>query len=921
MAEKYAISAQSSGFVSLNGEILDISTYSPTDHVVSIPAGMINIGGQGKGYTIPVTLVYRFTPALTDGTYVIYANAPIDSSGIVTLADDDFPTYIASGGDSDTRRAFCYFRVRQNSVTLNNILEKSSIYTFQGRQVGIPPDPDASGAHITDEVFDKLKKIGFFVNSSIDFGFTYRGQSYDEDVTFEAGVATWDIVYKNRDGTYYRAVADDTLAERAIGIAELDRNGEGSDDNYVMTSGIITVGTTKLPAADFPAGTYIYLTDDVSDPGAIVRDFDFWVNNTSYSSGDRIIGDSDPDSGVDAYIIFEAVQSGSGLSDGNPSNEPLWSTKTTLGDRITDASVTWENVGTHTPNFLNTNRKIRVGISLGDGVMLLQPGSVAGATSIDDHDESAFAHNDIQTAMAKSGVYVINPSLGRNYRNNFAYRGQGFDEQAVFAGGVVNTDLVYRNAAGNYQPAVADDSLAQDLVGMALDVSGTDGTVVTAGFITATTTGFTVGEQLYLSETAAGAFTNVETPVQIGFVILVGDSNNGLILLKPPAEGGGAGDVTFEDLLYHGLLEESFFSHAYYDAFTNFGSPVELGLDGTSPTYVGGTSSYTGVSGDTLDMSSASGFVSGVILDNNTTDYFKFFVHAEADVIFNEVATVVTNADASDEPLADTYFILFAAKDAAKYHVWFNVDAGGTDPNPEPAVSSPIEVAISALDSADTVATAIASAVDTNSNFTSAAVTNTVTITNVANGRTTDIADGGSGSTTGFVFAVTQKGGVIEFSTDGGGVGGNWLEVELDTVRFIPGGFQTLHVRFSWKGTGDLFSYGVLFGESSGILNQTDSRFLSIYEVPQDETANTKVTIPSGNVYTNDGKSLEIYINGAREYVGIDYTETDIFSVTFLHTLNNMDQILFTEKIGAYDASVDNWAAFSLAQTYALFTD
>ena len=87
-------------------------------------------------------------------------------------------------------------------------MEGSSILTFQNRATGIPTDPDvADTGHFTDEVFDKLKKMGFFLNGSSDFGFTYRGQTYDEDVIFDASVSNWDVVYKSRDsdGAYYPA--------------------------------------------------------------------------------------------------------------------------------------------------------------------------------------------------------------------------------------------------------------------------------------------------------------------------------------------------------------------------------------------------------------------------------------------------------------------------------------------------------------------------------------------------------------------------------------------------------------------------------------------------------------------------------------------------------------------------------------------
>lgn len=116
-----------------------------------------------------------------------------------------------------------------------------------------------------------------------------------------------------------------------------------------------------------------------------------------------------------------------------------------------------------------------------------------------------------------------------------------------------------------------------------------------------------------------------------------------------------------------------------------------------------------------------------------------------------EVTTVECVADVAAS-LNDTYFVLHSALDAGLYHVWFNVDEGGIDPEPED--STGIEVAIAEDDTADTVAAALAAALDAHADFVATALTDTVTITNAADGATTNAAD----EDTGFTIDVATAG-------------------------------------------------------------------------------------------------------------------------------------------------------------------
>ena len=116
-----------------------------------------------------------------------------------------------------------------------------------------------------------------------------------------------------------------------------------------------------------------------------------------------------------------------------------------------------------------------------------------------------------------------------------------------------------------------------------------------------------------------------------------------------------------------------------------------------------------------------------------------------------QISTVTTRADVSGD-LNNDYFFLYEP-DGTKYHVWFDVDSGGADP--DPGGSTAVEVDISADDTAGTIATAIASQVDGLAAFSASAVGNVITITNADNGYAPGPHEGVG---TSFTFAVTTQG-------------------------------------------------------------------------------------------------------------------------------------------------------------------
>jgi len=156
------------------------------------------------------------------------------------------------------------------------------------------------------------------------------------------------------------------------------------------------------------------------------------------------------------------------------------------------------------------------------------------------------------------------------------------------------------------------------------------------------------------------------------------------------------------------------------------------------------------------------------VVDDFTIDYVdKKVYHQEfiASLAIAEVSTVTINAVAS-ATWNGKYFLLNSASDSAKYYVWFQTDAVGTDP----AVAGRIGVLVSLVAASDTTTTLVASKIVTAmttasslqvGDFTTTSSTNVVTITNIKKGAVTDIADGAGAlalTTALATLAVTTQG-------------------------------------------------------------------------------------------------------------------------------------------------------------------
>jgi len=142
----------------------------------------------------------------------------------------------------------------------------------------------------------------------------------------------------------------------------------------------------------------------------------------------------------------------------------------------------------------------------------------------------------------------------------------------------------------------------------------------------------------------------------------------------------------------------------------------------------------------------------------------------------------------------------------------------------------------------------------------------------------------------------------VEYSTDDGST---WNNCNTDELVLDSSGFTSLKFKFTFDNDGEFYSFGVLYNYDFNEYT-SDTRMFEILTVDQDYTAPKEITIPNGSTYTTNNKSLEIYLNRARLIPVVDYEEVDSRTVRFLVDLKQNDIIVFTEKYGYVDTSIDN---------------
>lgn len=948
--EKFAISAQAPGFVSFNGPITDSSSSSPTIHLLNIPSGMINIGGLGKGYVIDADPSFQFVGNLANNQYIIYARIPTasDPGGSATgkaIVDSStvksFSNYAVSGaGDTATQRAFCYFRVR------NGLIDPESIITFRSGTTTRKTTSIFPG--IEDPILRTLEKMGFYVNGTTDFNYTKRGQYVDEEVLFDNdAVNPWDIVYKNTDGTYYRAIATDTLSEKVVGIADIDRDSV-TDNNFVIASGFVDIGTSIpsgssqqniLDSTDYPAGTYLYLSGATA--GVIVRDFDKWGQDSvpqTYSIGDRI---------AEASFVWEANPAG--VSAGS---EPDFAgvSGLGLGSTITDNANTWTVVAVHDPAFIpitdgGVARKIRIGTALGSGVMLLTP----GAGSIDDHDEAANAHLDIQTAINKAGIYVVNADQGLPV-TDVEYRGQGFHEEATFSGfSVGDRLLVYRHSGGSYQKAIAGISgeASENVIGISynIDTGAQPNTVLTSGFVNIDTSAISVGEPIYLSDSIAGALSAVpggatgDTGIRVGTCIISATQANGGLMLLHLGSAEEL-DAHNEDVDSHSVFQLAMaragifvassvlYSHAYvgqgfdedsivFAGGATYGEPVYLSLispNTYSPAIADATAAQkvVGIAVNELGTGTPNAVATGGYIDVGS----KMAFAAGTDVYLSPT----TPGDYTSTPsnvklgfsLGNNTILLSTIGQAAglgdvtfediTYQVLINS-------LPYNAVYYDIFDETNTLDS-------VSSGISYDAN--------TTAYIGAAGDQITHTVSFGSGNLHDKVLIHVETDSSYTLQLDFG-PGFQAVAADTDVLSDASGGdVNSVTFRFTFgSGGGSLLSYGLFFDDGDPPFSL--ARLYETLVLPAAISAGSDITIPNFEQYIDNGKSLQVFRQssgdngGTLQTISDDYTEKDTRTIT-VNTSGGWaigDKITFVENYTQIDVSKDNTTRLNLEHNTA----
>jgi hypothetical protein len=118
---------------------------------------------------------------------------------------------------------------------------------------------------------------------------------------------------------------------------------------------------------------------------------------------------------------------------------------------------------------------------------------------------------------------------------------------------------------------------------------------------------------------------------------------------------------------------------------------------------------------------------------------------------YNNKTTITVTADVGGS-LNNTYFMIYSARNATAYYVWYNVGGLGTDPNIADATG--IEITIQPNDYKQVVGLATKQAINANDDFTVTSANETLFIENVNKGFCDETVD----NNTGFTFSTTQGG-------------------------------------------------------------------------------------------------------------------------------------------------------------------
>jgi hypothetical protein len=123
-----------------------------------------------------------------------------------------------------------------------------------------------------------------------------------------------------------------------------------------------------------------------------------------------------------------------------------------------------------------------------------------------------------------------------------------------------------------------------------------------------------------------------------------------------------------------------------------------------------------------------------------------------------------------------------------------------------------------------------------------------------------------------------------------------------------PDPITTLKLKFVNNSSEALIvnSYGFLYDENISLGLAVQPSLYEEWIAPTAVGAGTNITIPNFQIYTPNGKSLDVYVDGIRQRINDDYIEVDETTIKVLKAFDAGSEFVFKQEYGYIDTSNDN---------------